>query len=378
MDAGKALIGSLEIIKLLYETAETYRRLEKINKNILSELALLITIKDQILNSRRMENNPIIDNYLVNINEKLIKFKNLVDNVEKQNFLGKILYVKKIEKISKYINQAIRKLKFILDLKRDMHESSKQDVANIISDPLALQFWENNFGSDHIFIQTSLFFSSLRMNTNLLSSEIEFLKRVINDNNDKNITAFEIQEWIDFFGDFSVAIKRTIDSLFDPNTYDIVDWYQKNISKSIVLSVLETRKFLIRKHSTQKGVFIINFKNGDELCNLYIRNKDNNFILEKISNMTPHEILIYQSIDLKKSTNLKDFAILLQNIIDPNNSKFQNWEEERKKDIDQTIPDSFFELPKIPSIDDIKNNIENVVEKSVSNFFSIFSCKKIK
>lgn len=378
MDAGKALIGSLEIIKLLYETAETYRRLEKINKNILSELALLITIKDQILNSRRMENNPIIDNYLVNINEKLIKFKNLVDNVEKQNFLGKILYVKKIEKISKYINQAIRKLKFILDLKRDMHESSKQDVANIISDTLALQFWENNFGSDHIFIQTSLFFSSLRMNTNLLSSEIEFLKRVINDNNDKNITAFEIQEWIDFFGDFSVAIKRTIDSLFDPNTYDIVDWYQKNISKSIVLSVLETRKFLIRKHSTQKGVFIINFKNGDELCNLYIRNKDNNFILEKISNMSPHEILIYQSIDLKKSTNLKDFAILLQNIIDPNNSKFQNWEEERKKDIDQTIPDSFFELPKIPSIDDIKNNIENVVEKSVSNFFSIFSCKKIK
>jgi len=378
MDAGKALIGSLEIIKLLYETAETYRRLEKINKNILSELALLITIKDQILNSRRMENNPIIDNYLVNINEKLIKFKNLVDNVEKQNFLGKILYVKKIEKISKYINQAIRKLKFILDLKRDMHESSKQDVANIISDQLALQFWENNFGSDHIFIQTSLFFSSLRMNTNLLSSEIEFLKRVINDNNDKNITAFEIQEWIDFFGDFSVAIKRTIDSLFDPNTYDIVDWYQKNISKSIVLSVLETRKFLIRKHSTQKGVFIINFKNGDELCNLYIRNKDNHFILEKISNMTPHEILIYQSIDLKKSTNLKDFAILLQNIIDPNNSKFQNWEEERKKDIDQTIPDSFFELPKIPSIDDIKNNIENVVEKSVSNFFSIFSCKKIK
>ena len=378
MDAGKALIGSLEIIKLLYETAETYRRLEKINKNILSELALLITIKDQILNSRRMENNPIIDNYLVNINEKLIKFKNLVDNVEKQNFLGKILYVKKIEKISKYINQAIRKLKFILDLKRDMHESSKQDVANIISDTLALQFWENNFGSDHIFIQTSLFFSSLRMNTNLLSSEIEFLKRVINDNNDKNITAFEIQEWIDFFGDFSVAIKRTIDSLFDPNTYDIVDWYQKNISKSIVLSVLETRKFLIRKHSTQKGVFIINFKNGDELCNLYIRNKDNHFILEKISNMTPHEILIYQSIDLKKSTNLKDFAILLQNIIDPNNSKFQNWEEERKKDLDQTIPDSFFELPKIPSIDDIKNNIENVVEKSVSNFFSIFSCKKIK
>lgn len=378
MDAGKALIGSLEIIKLLYETAETYRRLEKINKNILSELALLITIKDQILNSRRMENNPIIDNYLVDINEKLIKFKNLVDNVEKQNFLGKILYVKKIEKISKYINQAIRKLKFILDLKRDMHESSKQDVANIISDQLALQFWENNFGSDHIFIQTSLFFSSLRMNTNLLSSEIEFLKRVINDNNDKNITAFEIQEWIDFFGDFSVAIKRTIDSLFDPNTYDIVDWYQKNISKSIVLSVLETRKFLIRKHSTQKGVFIINFKNGDELCNLYIRNKDNHFILEKISNMTPHEILIYQSIDLKKSTNLKDFAILLQNIIDPNNSKFQNWEEERKKDLDQTIPDSFFELPKIPSIDDIKNNIENVVEKSVSNFFSIFSCKKIK
>jgi len=37
MDAGKSLVSSLEKIKMLYETAETYKKLEKINKNILNE-----------------------------------------------------------------------------------------------------------------------------------------------------------------------------------------------------------------------------------------------------------------------------------------------------------------------------------------------------
>ena len=72
MDPVKTLGSSLEIIKMLYETAETYRKLERINKNILNEFTLLISLKDQIQNSRRTENNPVIDNYLIDIKQ----FKN--------------------------------------------------------------------------------------------------------------------------------------------------------------------------------------------------------------------------------------------------------------------------------------------------------------
>ena len=50
---------SIEIIKMLYETAETYRKLERLNSTILNEIALLITLQDQIKNCRRMENNVI-------------------------------------------------------------------------------------------------------------------------------------------------------------------------------------------------------------------------------------------------------------------------------------------------------------------------------
>ena len=48
MDVGKALGSSLEIIKMIYETAETYRRLEKINSEFLNEIALLVSLKNQI------------------------------------------------------------------------------------------------------------------------------------------------------------------------------------------------------------------------------------------------------------------------------------------------------------------------------------------
>jgi len=67
MEAGKALWASLEIIKMIYETAETYRKLERLNQTVLNEIALLITLQDQIKNCRRMENNTIIDDYLIDI-----------------------------------------------------------------------------------------------------------------------------------------------------------------------------------------------------------------------------------------------------------------------------------------------------------------------
>jgi len=370
MEAGRALGASLEIIKALYETAETYRRLEKINGNILNEMALLLSIKDQILQCRRIENNQIVDNYLIDIFNKLNKFKNIVENIGKQNFFRKIIYTKKVNKISSEISKSMKKLKFLIDIKRDLQQSSKLDVANIITDIKGREFWENNFGSENTYIQSNLFFSAIRMNTSLLSNEIDFLKKIINDDNDKYISAFEFQEWLDFFGDFSVAMKRTIESLFYANTYDVYDWYYKIISKKIVKSLLFEHPFIIRKHSNQKGIFIVNFKFGEEICELFIRNHQNEFFIEQVPNMKPFEIHIYERIDRKKSQNLRDFAISLEYIINPPKKivEQKDWEEQRNEHIDKPIPpeksplDNILELP---GISHLKNGLELVVDTGI-------------
>ena len=90
MDPGKALIASLEIVKVLYETAELYRRLDTINSNFLNELAILNTLKDQIIKSRRMQGNQIVDNYVCDINKKLNKVKKKKNLKKKKEILDNI------------------------------------------------------------------------------------------------------------------------------------------------------------------------------------------------------------------------------------------------------------------------------------------------
>lgn len=402
MEAGKALGASLEIIKMIYETAETYRKLERLNQTVLNEIALLITLQDQIKNCRRMENNTIIDNYLIDINKRLEKFKSLIEEADKGNFFKKIAHTKKIKKISREIAEQIKKLKFLLDVKKEMLQSSKLDVANIITDIEARKFWENNFGSDHTFIQCNLFFSAIRMNTKLLTNEIDFVKKVINDDSDKYITAFEFQEWIDFFGDFSVVIRRTIDSLFDGNTYDIAIWYHKNISKTLVNALLMEHKFIIRKHTNQKGIFIANFIFNGEFCSLYIKNKDNYFWIEKVANMSVNELIFYEMLDIKKSSNLMEIANRLEYFLNPGEIRNTvNWQEEREKIKDQTIldeviPKSIKDFVSSPieslrsglgnitdgigyvtdGIGNITGEIGGIVNDGVDSFWKNFGCNK--
>jgi hypothetical protein len=373
MDVGKALGSSLEIIKMIYETAETYRRLEKINSEFLNEIALLVSLKNQIESSKRMGSMPVIENYLGDINKKLIKIKKIIENVVEANFFKKVMHTKKLEKLSHQISKLIKKLKLVLEIKRDLDSASKLDISNIINDIEGRKFWETNFGSDNLFVQQNLFFGAVRLNTKLLANEIDFLKKVINDDNDKYISAFEFQEWIDFFGDFSVIMRRTIDSLFDPNTYEIYEWYQRNISKNVISALLLKYKFIVRKHVTQKGVFIINFKMDNIDCALYIHNKNNKFILEKVKNMNPCEMDIYNSIDKHEGINLYEIVLQLENLIDPptNDKPRQNWEAERNKHLDVEVGGSEEHnlntfIPKI--FDDIKL-------PNISGFFDFFKKK---
>jgi len=343
MDPGKALVASLEILKVIYETAEQYRRIQSISQRTLNEMALLFTLQDNIRSCRRMQNNAVIDNYLLDIHKRLSKFKNIVDGIGEKNVIMKLIYVRKMKKISSEIADAIKKLKFVLTIKNDMLQSSRMDVANVITDPDGLLFWEKNFGSENTYVNENLFFSALRINTSLLSHELELVKKVINRDDDKYITAFEFQEWIEFFGGFSVIMKRTIESLLDPATTEIAAWYHENINRTMVKALLHDLPFIVRKHSHQKGVFILNFIVCDELCTLYIRNNRevNKYYMDKLPDFTRTELMAYETLEGTHITNnLMDIISRLEYTM-----KFSknlsvdaaSWEQQRNQYVDKTI-----------------------------------------
>jgi len=343
MDPGKALVASLEILKVIYETAEQYRRIQSVSQRTLNEMALLFTLQDSIRSCRRMQNNAVIDNYLTDIHKRLVKFKNIVDGIGEKNMIMKLIYVKKMKKISTEIADAIKKLKFVLTIKNDMLQSSRMDVANIITDTNGLQFWERNFGSENIYVNENLFFSALRMNTTLLSHELELVKKVINHDEDKYITAFEFQEWIEFFGGFSVIMKRTIESLLDPATTEIAAWYYENINRTMVKALLHDLPFIVRKHSHQKGVFILNFNMHDELCTLYIRNNRevNKYYMDKLPDFTRTELMVYETLEGTHITNnLMDIISRLEYTIKISNNAnigASSWQQQRNQYVDKTI-----------------------------------------
>lgn len=359
--AGEALSVSLKIIKVIYETAHLYKNLKYINRKYLNEICVLITLKDQIAKSKRMTNNESIDNYLISIATKLHKLKYKIENVSNLNRIKKIFYVRNINNLAEDIAETVNQMKFLLQVKQELDNSSRMDIANIISDDAAREFWETNFGSENLFIQTNLFFSAIRLNTKLVAAEIDFLKKIINDDNDKYISAFEFQEWLDFFGDFSVVMRRTIDSLIDPNTQEPYQWYHKNVAKNLVKTLLRDYLFIVRKHATQKGVFIVNFYYKGALCSLFLRNKENKYIIERPSELSPIESEIHLALGDIQSDNIKDIVYQLENILDPNksNHSMDNWNRHREDFMDAEInsspkkKNSGFEIPLLGTIRDV-------------------------
>ena len=93
MDPGKALVASLEILKVIYETAEQYRRIQSVSQRTLNEMALLFALQDNIRSCRRMQNNAVIDNYLLDIHKRLTKFKEIVDGIGEKGMIMKLIYV---------------------------------------------------------------------------------------------------------------------------------------------------------------------------------------------------------------------------------------------------------------------------------------------
>jgi len=339
---GEALAASLEIIKALYETAHLYRNMRVINQRFMNKICLLISLKDHLTRGKRIADNDIIINYIQDISKKLHKMRNKIENVGNKGFIQKIFYVRGINRLAEDISRSVEDMKFLLDIKRELDSSSKMDIGNIITETKAREFWETNFGSENLFIQSNLFFSAVRLQTKLVSTEIDFLKKIINDDNDKYISAFEFQEWLDFFGDFSVVMRRTIDSLIDPGTQEPFGWYHKNIGKNLVKTLLRDYNFIVRKHATQKGVFIVNFYWRDVMCSIYIRNRDNRFWVERSpdQNALEHEFFCHLSAAAVEtgSETLKEIVAQIEAVLTPNKQNSTvDWNKQREELIDAEL-----------------------------------------
>jgi hypothetical protein len=335
---GEALAASIEIIKVLVETAHLYRNLRFINQRFMNKICMLISLKEHICKSRRISGNDMINNYILDIAKKLNKMRNKVENISNKGVIKRIFYVRGINKLAEDIGRSVEDMKFLLDIKRELDSSSKMDIGNIISDNKAREFWEVNFGSENLFIQTNLFFSAIRLNTKLVSAEIDFLKKIINDDNDKYISAFEFQEWLDFFGDFDVVMRRTIDSLIDPCTGEPYIWYHKNVSKNLVRTLLKEYNFIVRKHTIQKGVFIVNLTWRDVIISIYIRNKDNVFWIERNPDINALEHEFLSILDIEHFENLRDIVSRIDTILNPNKPEVNNdWSKQRQELVDTEI-----------------------------------------
>ena len=334
---GEALAASLQIIKVLYETAHLYKNLRFINQRYMNKICLLITLKEHITKSKRISNNDMITNYIEDISKKLHKMRDKVENVSNKGAIKRLFYVRGLNKLAEDISRSVEDMKFLLDVKKELDSSSKMDIGNIIIDNKAREFWETNFGSENLFVQSNLFFSAIRLNTKLVGTEIDFLKKIINDDNDKYISAFEFQEWLDFFGDFSVVMRRTIDSLIDPGTQEAYVWYHKNVSKNLVKTLLRDYIFILRKHTTQKGVFIVNFYWRDILCGIYIRNRDNMFWLEQHPDINALELEFISHLMVENAETLKDIVSRIEYILNPNKTENINWEHQRQELLDAEI-----------------------------------------
>ncbi len=336
---GEALAASLEIIKALYETAHLYRNLRFINQRFMNKICLLISLKENMTKGKRMADNDVITNYMQDISKKLHKMRTKIENVGNKGFFKKIFYVRGINSLAEDISRSVEDMKFLMDIKRELDSSSKMDIANIIAEPSAREFWETNFGSENLFIQSNLFFSAVRLHTKLVSTEIDFLKKIINDDNDKYISAFEFQEWLDFFGDFSVVMRRTIDSLIDPGTQEPYGWYHKNIGKNLVRTLLRDYIFIVRKHATQKGVFIVNFNWRDVLCGIYIRNRDNRFWVERSPDQNALEYEFFSHLSLDSSDTLKEIVVRIEAILNPTSQppSAVDWNKQREELMDAEL-----------------------------------------
>lgn len=362
---GEALSASIEIIKALYETAHLYRNLRFINQRYMNKICLLITLKEHITKSNRMSNNDMINNYILDIAKKLNKMRNKVESVSNKGFLKRVFYVRGLNSLAEDISRSVEDMKFLLDIKRELDNSSKMDIGNVILDHKAREFWEVNFGSENLFIQTNLFFSALRLHTKLVSTEIDFLKKIINDDNDKYISAFEFQEWLEFFGDFDVVMRRTIDSLIDPGTGEPYIWYHKNVSKNLVRTLLKEYNFIVRKHTIQKGIFIVNFYWHDILLAIYIKNKDNRFVIEKTSDINAIEQEFINMLDIDNNENLRDIVIRIDKILNPDKSERTiDWEQQRAELVDKEIHsvpsnEMFGFIDNIPILGTIKEALPN-------------------
>ena len=133
-------------------------------------------------------------------------------------------------------------------------------------------------------------------------------------------------------------MRRTIDSLIDPGTQEPYGWYHKNIGKNLVRTLLRDYTFIVRKHATQKGVFIVNFNWRDVLCGIYIRNRDNRFWIERSPDQNALELEFFSYLSLDGTDTLKEIVIRVETVLTPTIQHMNvDWNKQREELVDAEL-----------------------------------------
>ena len=98
--------------------------------------------------------------------------------------------------------------------------------------------------------------------------------------------------------------------------------------------------FIVRKHTTQKGVFIVNFYWREILCVIYIRNKDNIFWLEQHPDINAIELQFISYLMIENAETLNDIVSRIEYILNPNKTENIGWEQQRQELLDAEINSS--------------------------------------
>ncbi len=223
-----------------------------------NDLIIIIELFLEVKNSKRLLECNNIKNTIELIEESLQKLDENIRQSVNMNIKKKVLKVLKNDTNDKkqQLNTLINRLKLLLDISKEKKDKSRLDIVNILKEPLLVQFWETNFGSENNNISYDLFIQCMQdeLGTKLITQHIKILKKLIDFDDNNNISVYEFNLWIKRFGPIQKSFSNTFDSLYDTRTDSIYEWYFGDTLYDKIKVFLEDKGFgttIIRNNFVQ-------------------------------------------------------------------------------------------------------------------------------
>jgi hypothetical protein len=355
------MIGQLKgIIGLCDSLHNLYNEYKDIDDKYASIIHDIIILKNFVLN---IESNPRISDDISQCLDLIkLKLSELLKHLTKYNKENKICSLlhgrhREIIKLERKINNQIKKLELLYKLSKDISNNARLDIANIISDKKAVEFWDYHFGKDVLEVSFSIFIEAFESNINRLikidkninvntnyklqcdtyniftvtdilpsnhevsidcesnndfrrikPQEMNVLKNILDSNNDGSVSAYEFNKWLERFGNFNNIVTRTLTSLMNTKTGEIHIWFKKDNYKRQSIKYLKKNNIfgeaLIRYHD-YLGYFVLDFTGITELPSIDEPSKINIEIYELIIKLKENNFI------LLKPPNPNNFIKLL-------------------------------------------------------------------